>query len=80
MDLGLSDEIEKNFRLFQGQIIGEYEKMVDEFGLVAIDATGSIERQQAEVRSIVTAALEGTKKSKVRQWLDLASLVKDSRK
>jgi len=80
MDLGLSDDIEQSFRLFQGQIIGEYEKMVDEFGLVAIDATGSIERQQAEVRSIVTAALDGTKRTKVRRWLDLASLVKDSRK
>jgi dTMP kinase len=80
MDLGLSDDIEQSFRLFQGQIIDEYEKMVDEFGLVAIDATRSIEQQQAEVRRIVTAALEGTKKTKVRRWLDLDSLVKDSRK
>ena len=80
MDLGLSDDIEQSFRLFQGQIIDEYEKMVDEFGLVAIDATRSIEEQQAEVRRLVTAALEGTKKAKVRRWLDLASLAKDSRK
>jgi dTMP kinase len=80
MDLGLSDDIERSFRLFQGQIIDEYEKMVDEFGLVAIDATQSIEEQQAEVRRIVAAALEGTKKTKVRRWLDLASLAKDSRK
>ena len=80
MDLGLSDDIEQSFRLFQSQIIDEYEKMVDEFGLVAIDATQSIEEQQAEVRRIVAAALEGTKKTKVRRWLDLASLAKDSRK
>jgi dTMP kinase len=80
MDLGLSDDIERSFRLFQGQIIDEYEKMVDEFGLVAIDATQSIEEQQAEVRRIVAAAIEGTKKTKVRRWLDLASLAKDSRK
>jgi len=80
MDLGLSDDIEQSFRLFQSQIIDEYEKMVDEFGLVAIDATQSIEEQQAVVRRIVTAALEGTKKTKVRRWLDLASLAKDSRK
>jgi len=80
MDLGLSDDREQSFRLFQSQIIDEYEKMVDEFGLVAIDATQSIEEQQAEVRRIVTAALEGTKKTKVRRWLDLASLAKDSRK
>jgi dTMP kinase len=80
MDLGLSDDIEQSFRLFQRQIIDEYETMVDEFGLVAIDATRSIEEQQAEVRRIVTAALEGTKKTQVRRWLDLASLAKDSRK
>jgi dTMP kinase len=80
MDLGLSDDLEQSFRLFQGQIIDEYEKMVDEFGLVAIDATRSIEEQQAEVRRLVTAALEGTKKAQVRRWLDLASLAKDSRK
>jgi dTMP kinase len=80
MDLGLSDDIEQSFRLFQSQIIDEYEKMVDEFGLVAIDATRSIEEQQADVRRIVAAALEGTKKTKVRRWLDLASLAKDSRK
>ncbi len=80
MDLNLSDDLEQSFRQFQGRIIDEYEKMVDEFGLVAIDATRSIEEQQAEVRRIVTAALEGTKKTKVRRWLDLASLAKDSRK
>ncbi len=51
MDLGLSDDIEESFRLFQGQIIEEYEKMVDEFGLVVIDATRSIEEQQAEVQT-----------------------------
>ena len=80
MDLGLSDDREQSFRLFQSQIIDEYEKMVDEFGLVAIDATRSIEEQQVDVRRIVAAALEGTKKTKVRRWLDLASLAKDSRK
>ena len=78
MDLGLSDDIEECFRLFQGRIIAEYEKMVDEFGLVAIDATRSIEEQQAEVRRIVSEALAGTKKNRVRKWLDLASLAKGS--
>ena len=62
------------------QIIDGCKTMVDEFGLVAIDATRSIEEQQAEVRRIVTVALEGTKKTQVRRSLDLASLAKDSRK
>ena len=76
MDLALSDDLEESFRIFQERIIQEYEKMVDEFGLVAIDATRSIEEQQAEVRGIVTEALTGTKKTRVRRWLDLTSLAK----
>jgi len=79
MDLDLSDDLEDSFRLFQARIIEEYEKMVDEFGLVAIDATRSIEEQQAEVRRIVSEALTGTKKTRIRRWVDLASLAKDSR-
>ena len=79
MDMGLSDDVEESFRLFQAHIIEEYEKMVGEFGLVVIDATRSIEEQQAEVRQLVSNALTGTKRTKVRRWLDLASLAKGSR-
>ena len=78
MDLGLSDDIEESFRIFQGRIIEEYEKMVGEFGLEVIDATLSIEEQQAQMRQIVTQALTGTKKTRIRRWLDLASLAKGS--
>ena len=78
MDLGLSDDREDSFRIFQGRIIDEYEKMVDEFGLVAIDATRSIEQQQLEVRKIVTEALTGTKKTRIRRWIDLDSLARPS--
>ncbi len=80
MDLELSEDIEESFRIFQSRIIEEYEKMVDEFGLVVIDATLSIEEQQAQMRQIVTSALTGTKKTRIRRWLDLASLAKGSRK
>jgi len=78
MDLGLSADIEESFRIFQARIIEEYEKMVEEFGLVVIDATLSIEEQQAQVRKIVTEALTGTKKTRVRRWVDLASLAQAS--
>jgi dTMP kinase len=78
MDLELSNDIEESFRLFQGRIIDEYEKMTNEFGLVAIDATRSIEEQQAEVRKIVLHALAGTKKTRIRRWVDLASLARGS--
>jgi dTMP kinase len=78
MDLELSNDLEESFRLFQGRIIDEYEKMINEFGLVVIDATRSIEEQQAEVRKIVSHALAGTKKTRIRRWVDLASLARGS--
>ena len=78
MDLGLSDDIEESFHIFQGRIIEQYEKMVEEFGLQVIDATLSIEEQQAQMRQLVTQTLTGTKKTRIRRWLDLASLAKGS--
>ena len=58
MDLDLSDNPEESFRLFQGLILKEYEKMVSEFGLTVIDATLPIEVQQTQVRQIVKTQLE----------------------
>ena len=40
--------------------------MVDEFGLVVIDASRSIEDQQVQMRAAVTATLTGARKSEVR--------------
>lgn len=62
MDLGLSDDIEESFRVFQGMIKDRYEQMVDEFGLTVIDATQSIEQQQNRVRAIVEQELQGVPK------------------
>lgn len=53
MDMNLADEPEESFKIFQGKILEEYDQMVDEFGLTVIDATGSIEEQQREMRKIV---------------------------
>jgi dTMP kinase len=58
MDLGLSDDIEESFRIFQGMIRERYEEMVDEFGLTVIDATRSIEEQQNVVRALVERELQ----------------------
>jgi dTMP kinase len=66
MDLGLSDDIEESFRLFQGMIKGRYEAMVEEFGLTVIDATRSIEEQQDEVRALVERELQDVPKHPVR--------------
>jgi len=39
LDVGLDPDPYKSFALFQGRILAEYEKMVDEFGLTVIDGT-----------------------------------------
>jgi dTMP kinase len=57
MDLGLSRNVEESFRLFQGHIVDEYEAMVKEMGFQVIDATGSIEEQQMQMRHIVMEKL-----------------------
>jgi dTMP kinase len=57
MDLGLSRNIEESFRLFQGRILEEYEAMIPEMGFHVIDATGSIEDQQRQMREIVVREL-----------------------
>ncbi|MBI4478476.1 MAG: thymidylate kinase [Acidobacteria bacterium] len=62
MDLGLSDDPEESFRLFQGRILEEYEKMIPEYDLHVIDATLPIEVQQAEMRQAVRAKLGQTKR------------------
>lgn len=58
LDMNWSDDPEESFKIFQGKILEEYDRMVDEFGLTVIDATRSIEEQQMEVREIVRRHLE----------------------
>jgi dTMP kinase len=64
MDLGLSADTRESFRIFQGRIMDEYKKMVDEFGLTAIDATMEIHDQQDIVRDKVKEALKGYSKKR----------------
>jgi len=56
-----TDEVE-SFTIFQGHILEEYDKMVDEFGLTVIDATRSILDQQHEMRRIIAPHLKGIKR------------------
>jgi dTMP kinase len=65
MDLGLSDDPEESFRIFQGRILEEYDKMVPEFDLTVIDATLPIEEQQAAMRAAVKAKLAQAKRLRV---------------
>jgi len=65
MDLGLSGDTEESFRLFQGRIVEEYEKMVPEFELTVVDATQAIEVEQAQMRQIVRSKLAQAKRLRV---------------
>ena len=58
MDLGWADDPEDSFKIFQGRILEEYDRMVSEFGLTLIDASRSIERQQREMRMLITPHLK----------------------
>lgn len=61
MDLNLSDKRTTSFRLFQGKILKEYEKMIPEFKFHVIDATLPIQKQQKEIRKQVESILRGWK-------------------
>jgi dTMP kinase len=58
LDMKWSDDAEESFTIFQGKILAEYDRMVDEFGLTVIDATRSIEAQQHEMRKIISKHLK----------------------
>lgn len=62
MDMDWTDDPAESFKIFQGKILEEYDRMVDEFDLTVIDAKRAIEKQQREVREIVSGYL---KKGKV---------------
>jgi dTMP kinase len=64
MDLGWSDDPEDTFKIFQGKILEEYDRMVSEFGLTVIDASRSIERQQREMRLLIGQHLNKKRRSK----------------
>lgn len=66
LDLGLSDDPVESFRVFQGRILDEYERMIPEFGLTVIDATLPVEVQQAQVRQIAKRHLEGAQELRIR--------------
>ena len=60
MDMGWSNDLVESFRIFQGKVLGEYDRLVDEFGLSVVDATGSITDQQRIFRKLISQHLEIT--------------------
>ena len=58
MDLGWSTNPAESFRLFQGKVLDEYDRIVDEYGLNVVDAVGSITEQQRVVRTLISKHIE----------------------
>lgn len=57
MDLKLSSDPYVSYKIFQGRVLNEYDKMVEEYGLKKIDATESIHDQQLKFRNMVKEVL-----------------------
>jgi dTMP kinase len=73
MDIGLSDDPYESFKIFQGRILKEYDKMVDEFGLTVIEATKPLLEQQEIVRKIVQPHLDNVLIADTSGWRDVLS-------
>jgi dTMP kinase len=58
MDLQLEDNVRDGFRLFQGRILEEYDRIAVEYGMTVVDAALPIATQQATIRKIVKDSLE----------------------
>ena len=43
MDMNLSQDVTESFRIFQSRILAQYDKIVDEYRLITMDATKEIE-------------------------------------
>jgi dTMP kinase len=62
LDLNLHPDPFESFKIFQGMIQGEYNRLVDEFGLIRMDATQPLTQQQHRMRELVRPHLAGTLK------------------
>jgi dTMP kinase len=58
MDMGWSPSVIDSFRMFQGRVLEEYDRLVDEFGLSVVNAVGSITEQQRVFRKLASQHLE----------------------
>jgi dTMP kinase len=57
MDLRLAPDILSSFKIFQGRILEEYQRVVTEYGLTEIDATQGIGEQQRIMRQMIDQTL-----------------------
>jgi dTMP kinase len=59
MDLGLSADPVESFRLFQGRVLEEYDRLASEYDFKVVDGTRSIDTQQRQVRDYVRRLYDG---------------------
>ncbi len=59
MDLRLSPDPVESFRLFQGRVLEEYDRLAEEYGFQVIDGTRNIDSQQHKLRGIVGRLYDG---------------------
>ena len=57
LDMGWSTNALESFRIFQGKVLDEYDRIVDEYGLSVVPASGSITEQQRVFRKLVSQHL-----------------------
>jgi len=73
LDLGLSDDPYESYRIFQGRILREYERLVEEFNLSVVDASLPLVSQQEIVREIIQPHLEGALRAEFNPWRHVLS-------
>jgi len=71
LDVGLSNDPYESYEIFQGRILEEYEKMIDEFGLTVVDATLPLLEQQEQVREIVEPYLGEVLRAEPGGWREV---------
>lgn len=58
MDLGLAADVEESFRIFQGKVMEEYDRLAEEYGFTRVDATRDVHTMQMEVRERIARMLD----------------------
>jgi len=71
LDIGLSEDPYESYQLFQGRILEEYDKMINEFGLTVMDATLPLLEQQELVREIIEPHLGEALRAEPSAWREV---------
>jgi dTMP kinase len=58
LDMGWSSDAYESFRIFQGKMLKAYGEMKERFSFTVINATKEIQRQQSEVRRLISEKID----------------------